>query len=156
MALSAKRPASGQRPGRAQRPLRRQHLYADGVLYGFIDWDMAGPAPPLHDIALAAVNFTPLASGRFQPLGCPLPAERAARFRVFCDAYGVEDGLAMLDAVEECQRDALLDMLEHGRQGISPYRIFLANGQDRVVRRNLEWLRANRHELDRALQRPAS
>ena len=131
-------------------------VYANGVPYGFIDWDMAGPAPPLHDIALTAMNFTPLASGRFQPPGCPPTAKRAARFRVFCDAYGIEDGLALLDAVEEFQRDALLDMLEHGRHGISPYRIFLGNGQDRVVRRNLEWLRDNRHELVRALQRPAS
>lgn len=73
---------------------------------------------------------------------------------MFTDGYGVEDGLALLDAVEELQRDALLAMLEYGTQGISPYRIFLANGQDRVVRRNLEWLGANRRALERALQRP--
>lgn len=129
-------------------------VYADGVPYGFIDWDMAGPAPPLYDVALAAMNFTPLASGRFRPPGCPPPAERAARLRVFTDAYGVEDGLALLDAVEEFQRDARLDMLKYGTQGISPYRTFLVNGQDRVVRRNLEWLRTNRRQLERALQRP--
>ncbi len=129
-------------------------VYADGVPYGFIDWDMAGPAPPLHDVALAAINFTPLAPGRFRPPGCPPHAARAARLRVFSDAYGVEDGLALLDAVEAFQRDALLNMLEYGTQGISPYRIFLAAGQDRNVRSNQEWLRTNRRELERALQRP--
>lgn len=129
-------------------------VYADGVPYGFIDWDMAGPAPPLHDVAVAAMNFTPLASGRFRPPGCPAPAERAARLRAFTDAYGFADGLALLNAVEEFQRDALFDIVEYGTQGISPYRIFLANGQDRVVRRNLDWLRANRRQLERALQQP--
>ncbi|MDQ3641595.1 MAG: hypothetical protein M3450_09075 [Actinomycetota bacterium] len=73
---------------------------------------------------------------------------------MFSEAYGVEDGLALLDAVEEFQRDALFDTLEYGMQGISPYRIFLANGQDRVLRRNLDYLRANRRELERSLQRP--
>ena len=126
-------------------------VYADGVPYGFIDWDMAGPAPPLHDVALAAINFTPLAPGRFRPPGCPPPAERAARLRVFSDAYGIADGLALLDAVEKFQQDVLLDMLEYGTKGISPYRVFLANGQDQVVHRGQEWLRANRRELERAL-----
>ena len=129
-------------------------VYADGVPYGFIDWDLAGPAAPLQDVALAAINFTPLAPGRFRPPGAPPPAERAARLRVFSDAYGIEDGLALLGAVEAFQRDALLDMLEYGTKGISPYRTFLANGQDQVVRRGQEWLRANRRELERALEGP--
>lgn len=82
-------------------------------------------------------HFTPLASGRFQSPGCPRPPiERVASG--FTDGYGVEDRFALLDAVEESQRDTLLNMLEYGRQGISPYRIFVTNGRtvSSVVSRN--------------------
>ena len=47
-------------------------VYVDGVPYGFIDWDLAGPARPLYDVALAAITFTPLHHGEsFGPRDAP-------------------------------------------------------------------------------------
>ena len=97
-------------------------VYVDGVPYGSIDWDLAGPTRPLYDVALAAIAFTPLHHGeKFRPPGCPDASERIARLRVFADAYGADDYLALLDAVEELQREGLKEMREYGEQGISPY-----------------------------------
>ncbi|MGH9280382.1 MAG: phosphotransferase [Acidimicrobiales bacterium] len=127
-------------------------VYADGVPYGFIDWDLAGPASPQYDVALAAITFTPLHHGeRFRPPGCPNAAERIARLRAFCDAYGVEDRLALLDAVERLQREDLREMREFGPRGISPYQKFFAGGEYRFVTWDHEWLLAHRGELERAL-----
>lgn len=128
-------------------------VYAEGVPYGFIDWDLAGPAQPLDDLAQAAITFTPLHNAeRFRPPGCPSAAERVARLRVFADAYGVDDRPALLDAIEALQRGQLDEMLEYGSQGIEPFRTFLAHGEDRYVRWDHEWLLAQRSELERTLE----
>ena len=60
----------------------------------------------------------------------------------------------LLEAVKEFQGRALSDMLNHGIQGISPYRTFLANGQDQHLGSDQEWLRVNWRELEQVLQRP--
>ena len=128
-------------------------VYADGVPYGFIDWDLAGPGPPLYDVALAAITFTPLHHGeRFRPPGCPNAAERIARLRVFADAYGIEDRLALLDAIEASQREGLKEMRVYGERGISPYNRFLAGNEYRYVAWDHEWLVAHLPELEVALQ----
>lgn len=128
-------------------------VYSDGVPYGFIDWDLAGPAPPLYDVALAAITFTPLHHGeRFRPPGCPSASERIDRLRVFADAYGIEDRLALLDAVDDLQREDLKEMLQYGEQGISPYRTFLAGNEYLYVTWDHEWLLANRRRLEAALE----
>jgi Phosphotransferase enzyme family len=128
-------------------------VFAGGRPYGFIDWDLAGPAGPLDDLALAAINFTPLRPDRFcQGVGFTEPPDRAARLKVFCDAYGLAEPMAFLDAIEEFQQESLRAILEDGAQGVSPYATFLANDEDRFVEWDLEWFRANRPELERALR----
>jgi hypothetical protein len=62
-------------------------VYAGGVPYGFIDWDMAGPAGPVHDLASAAIAYTALRPDRYWPRpGCPTPPDRPTRLRLLCDA----------------------------------------------------------------------
>jgi Phosphotransferase enzyme family len=128
-------------------------VFAGGRPYGFIDWDLAGPAGPLDDLALAAINFTPLRPDRFcRGVGFTEPPDRAARLEVFCGAYGLAKPMAFLDAIEEFQQESLRAIREDGAQGFSPYATFLANDEDRFVEWDLEWFRANRPALERALR----
>ena len=128
-------------------------VYAGGVPYAFIDWDMAGPAGPRHDLTSAAIAYTALRPDRYWPRpGCPEPPDRPARLRLFCDAYDVDDRLALLDAVEAFQRDSLAEDLEYGSRNISPYRTFLDRGEHRLRRLELRWLAENREALERALR----
>jgi len=60
-------------------------VYSDGVPYGFIDWDLAGPDQPLYDLAYAAISYTALRPDGFWPRpGCPQPPDRIRRLRLFC------------------------------------------------------------------------
>jgi hypothetical protein len=64
-------------------------VYSDGVPVGFIDWDAAGPAAPLADLAHAAWAFVPLGPhGDDQAM--------AGRLARFVTAYGLADPKAIL------------------------------------------------------------
>jgi Phosphotransferase enzyme family len=151
-------PASGRHTGPDSRVGHNDlgpnnTVFAGGRPYGFIDWDLAGPAGPLDDLALAAINFTPLRPDRFcQGVGFSEPPDRPARLRIFCAAYGLEEPLALLDAIEAFQQESLREIREDGVRGVSPYATFLANDEDRFVEWDLEWFRANRPELEGALR----
>ena len=126
--------------------------YAGGVPYGFFDWDLAGPAAADFDVVSAAIGFTAIRPDPYWPRpGCPQPPDRITRLRIFCDAYGVEDRLAMLDSIEAFLRAELRDTLEFGRRGISPFRTFLARGEDHFRRLELDWLARNHDALVDAL-----
>ena len=128
-------------------------VYADGIPYGFIDWDLAGPDRPLYDLAFAAISYTSLRPDGFWPRpGCPRPPDRIRRLRVFCDAYGVEDRLALLEAVEASLQEELTETVEFGKQGISPYVTFFERGEAPLRRLELAWLTESREALKRALQ----
>ncbi|MCA1674922.1 MAG: aminoglycoside phosphotransferase family protein [Actinobacteria bacterium] len=128
-------------------------VYAAGVPYAFIDWELAGPSPPLYDVAWAAINFVPLRPDRFcLMVGFPAPPDRGERLRLFCDAYGLGDRLRLLDTVEAYEREGLKEIVELGGAGLPPFDRFLARGEDRFLRWDLEWFLAHRTELEAALQ----
>ena len=128
-------------------------VFANRRPYGFIDWDLAGPARDLHDLAYAAYSFVSLRPDRFWPRpGCPAPPDRPARLRLFCDGYGVDDRLGLLDAVEALLRDELADTVELGQRGVWPYEMMLARGEDRFRRWELAWLAEHRLTLEQALR----
>jgi hypothetical protein len=81
-------------------------VYRDGTPVGFIDWDSAGPADPLADLAAAAWTFVPLAPpGQLAEAGFdPLP-DLPARLRTFVDAYGLADRKAILPQLRACTQD---------------------------------------------------
>jgi aminoglycoside phosphotransferase (APT) family kinase protein len=53
----------------------------DGAISGFFDWDFAGPAEPLWDLAYLAFAWVPLYDSE-------LDAERPRRLRLVLDRYG--------------------------------------------------------------------
>jgi Ser/Thr protein kinase RdoA (MazF antagonist) len=62
-------------------------VFSGEHVVGIIDVDYARPGPRTHDLAYAIYRFAPLASG---DEGWGTIAERAARVRMFCEAYGLD------------------------------------------------------------------
>jgi len=98
-------------------------VYRDGVPQALLDWDLAAPSPPLWDVAYAAWRFVPLYSDPTAAQGREIDvADRAARLRLFCDAYGLADeeraGLVeMIDRRIRCAFDTLKAWGEGGVSG---------------------------------------
>jgi len=76
-------------------------VYRDGLPVAFIDWDSAGPAEPVADLAAAAWAFLPLApDDQLAQVGFdPLP-DLPARLRLFVDAYGLADRGSIIPALQ--------------------------------------------------------
>jgi Phosphotransferase enzyme family len=78
----------------------------DGTPRAFIDWDLAAPGPRLWDVAWAVYRFVPLYDDQTcARLGYPV-RPRAARLRIFCDAYRLGIREALLETV--CERIRVL------------------------------------------------
>jgi len=77
-------------------------VYHEGLPTGFIDWDGAGPATPLADLAAAAWVFVPLAPAAQLAEAGFAGGERdalrrmAGRLALFASAYGLADPRAIL------------------------------------------------------------
>lgn len=63
-----------------------------GRIVGLIDWDVAGPAPPLDDLAFAAWQWIPLHHPSVLDPGWERPPDIGRRLGLLCDAYGLETG----------------------------------------------------------------
>lgn len=76
-------------------------IYAHGRPRALIDWDLAGPAPYLWDVALAAWTFVPLyTDDDCAVIGVPIP-DRGPRLRLFCDAYGLTEREEFVNILRE-------------------------------------------------------
>jgi hypothetical protein len=74
-------------------------IYRQGTPIAFIDWDLAGPAPAMNDVAHAAWSFVPLYPDDVcARIGLPV-LPRGPRLRQFCDGYGLRDRDRFLDVV---------------------------------------------------------
>jgi hypothetical protein len=129
-------------------------VYRDGRPYAFIDWDLAGPAPPVDDLARAAILFVPLLDDEIaRTWGYRRPADRARRLVALCGAYGFRDPFALVDEVERLERRDLELIETLGARGVSPYDAFAASGSADASRRELAWLARHRSRLERELSR---
>lgn len=126
-------------------------ILRDGLPVALIDWDFAGPAPRLYDVASAANFWVPLQpddqAERWGLSGLP----RAERLRLLCDAYGLgrEDRLALLDVV--AHRNVLGYELHRVRGGIDRlpgWKEMWDAGSGELMRANMGWIEANRPELE--------
>jgi thiamine kinase-like enzyme len=75
-------------------------VFRDEHLVGIIDFDTASPGSRIWDIAYAVYRFAPLTNDDHSH-DCgwsPIP-NRAARLKLFCDAYGLEDRTALIPTV---------------------------------------------------------
>lgn len=72
-----------------------------GALVGVVDWDLAHPVPPVHDLAFVALTWVPLTARDVAAAdGFPGGADRGRRLALLLDAYGWEGSAEqVLDAV---------------------------------------------------------
>lgn len=94
-------------------------VFRAGVPVAFIDWDTAAPGPRVWDLGLAAWRWVPFfRDEKCQAHGLPTGiAEKARRFRLLLDAYGLEPDPAIVRAA-----------IERVRQGLETQHTFAVEG----------------------------
>jgi len=121
-------------------------VYRDGLPVAFIDWDAASPIDPLTDLATAAWAFVPLAPPeQLREAGFDPVPDIAVRLRLFVDAYGMTDPLAIVPALQRSQ------LLAAERVKYAP--VSAAEAADAVEyhARELRWLHSIISHLDARL-----
>jgi Phosphotransferase enzyme family len=117
-------------------------IYDDQGPYAFVDWDLAAPGSRVWDLAYALWRFAPLYPDEdCARLGFP-SVPRGPRIRLFCDAYGFEQRLELLDTVARRQRSLYETARAWGSAG--------RRGWAEVWRetRGEQWLRSLRYLQD--------
>lgn len=64
----------------------------------------------------------------------------------------LEDHSSLVETMETFEREELATMVDLGGAGVSPHARYLARGADGFLRWDLDWLVANRSDLDRAIR----
>lgn len=76
-------------------------VYGSAGPTAIIDWDLAGPAPAIWEVAHAAWTFVPLYTDEdCARIRVPIRS-RGRRLRQFCDAYGLRDRETFVDTLRE-------------------------------------------------------
>jgi 8-oxo-dGTP diphosphatase len=114
-------------------------------LTGVFDWDVAGPAYPIDDLAFFAWNSVPLC----RPAGSP--EWMARRLQLMAASYGKFNGRAILDHVE-ARISAAADTIAAGQAAGDPGMLNLRKAEepDRM-RSQLQWVLARSAAIRAAL-----
>lgn len=101
-----------------------------GELVGFIDWDLAHPAPPLRDLAFVALTWVPLTARDVAAAdGFPRDTDRGRRLGLLLDAYGWTGSVAeVLAAVRERATEHAAGLRAAARAGYGPAVDLVAEG----------------------------
>lgn len=125
-------------------------VWRDGEAVGLIDWDFLHRGPRLDDVAYALQWFTPTRDDEMAMTWHHFPSvpDRAARVRVFLDAYG--DGLPAFDVAETVatRMEATMTLeLSLAEAGVEPQRTWVADGSQEWAAGEVRWVRENAHLL---------
>jgi hypothetical protein len=129
-------------------------ILREGLPVALVDWDFAGPAPRLYDVASAANFWVPLRSdGQAERWGLAgLP--RGRRLRLLCDAYGLgapERG-ELLDVVAHRNRTGYeMHRRNGGELRLPGWREMWDRGSGSVIQERSAWFEAHRADLQRSL-----
>ena len=87
-------------------------VFRAGVPVAFIDWDTAAPGPRVWDLGLAAWRWVPFARDeKCLAIGLPIGvANKARRFRLLLDTYGLQPDIGIVQAGIERVRQFLEHM----------------------------------------------
>lgn len=113
---------------------------------GLLDWDFAGPGPPMDDIAYAleyAVPFRDDATA-VQWLAYDRPPDRRRRIETFAGAYGLADTRGLVAAVARRQRLTRAQVRELAARGLEPQAGWVAAGQLDELEARAVWTERHR------------
>lgn len=114
---------------------------------GIVDWDLAGPRPPVYDVAYALEYVAPFRDDHecVRWLAYPEPPNRARRIRIFADAYGLSSVTGLVDEVLAVQRDTIRAVRDLADRGLQPQVEWVAEGHLDELARRVQWTEANRN-----------
>lgn len=117
-------------------------------LVALIDWDTAEPAPPLRDVALAAMTTVPMHDDeRAIRVGFSPPLDRRARLAALCAGYGDVTPAAVVQAAADSLTLEMERLRVFGAEGREPWASLLEGGQLRMFETVAAWIAANRVSL---------
>ena len=128
-------------------------VFQAGRIVGVIDWDVAGPANPLWDLAFCAWSWVPLHNPKLtEVLGGPHEAFQSSRLKILSDAYGHTDAASLVplivDRVIESRNGLIL-----GAERGDPVMIQLVDaGHLADMEQTLKYLQVRRESLVRELE----
>ena len=132
----------------------RNTVFRDGRAVAFIDWDMATPESPIHDLVHAAWQFVPLATDEeCKRLGWTTPPDRGGRLRILLEAYGLLNAERQRFARRVARRMEIsaAGIERLAANGEAAFVRLLEDGVPSGIRQNRAWVAAHAAELDSAI-----
>ncbi len=101
-----------------------------GQPVGLLDFEFAGPAPALTDVAYALEYSVPFRDDAecMRWLAYPSPPDRRARLEAFAEAYGLSETAGLANLVIAGQRDRIEDVRRLAAAGRKPQARWVADG----------------------------
>jgi aminoglycoside phosphotransferase (APT) family kinase protein len=133
------------------RPAPNSLEPGEGDLVGFIDWDLAGPAEPIWDLAFMALTWVPLTARNVAVAdGFPPDLDRGRRLRLLLDAYGWTGTIEeVLTAVRRRTVAHAAGLRAAADNGYGPAVALVAEGVADAFERAVAELDASRERLTR-------
>lgn len=105
-------------------------VWDGGRPVGLLDFDFAGPAPALTDVAHGLEYSVPFRDDRecLRWLAYPSAPDRRARLEAFADAYGLSETGGLADMVIAGQRDGIEQVRRLAATGRQPQARWVAEG----------------------------
>jgi len=115
---------------------------------GLIDWDTAEPAPPIRDVALAAMTCVPMHSDESASrVGFQTPLDRRGRLAALCAGYGDVAPAEVVQAAADSMTLEIERLHVFGAEGREPWAALLEGGQVRMFETVAAWIAANHASL---------
>jgi hypothetical protein len=123
----------------------------DGLVpVGLLDFDFAGPADPLYDVAYALEYVAPFRDDEeaARSLRFDAPPDRRRRIEVFAEAYGLTSTRGLVDAVIDHQRLDAVNVSALAERGLEPQRSWVAGGVLDELAGRVRWSEDNRASFE--------
>jgi len=110
-----------------------------GKPVGLLDFEFAGPAPPVADVAYALEYSVPFRDDEecLRWLAYASPPNRRGRLEVFAEAYGLSETTGLAEAVIARQRDSIEQVRRLAAVGRQPQARWVADGYLRELARRV-------------------